>query len=139
MHEVFNLGESETTELRRLVELLEENLQVKAIVDRQPMQPGAESAFETELWQCLPGTHEGFLGQVIRTHALATDQALDDAMDAAGMPAVNCFEGAHVAADGGPDQAIVGLGGRQGGRVGHQVGHGGVQHIPLDVPPTGKV
>ena len=40
MHEVFNLGESETTELRRLVELIEENLGMKAIIDRQPMQPG---------------------------------------------------------------------------------------------------
>ncbi len=40
MHEVFNLGESETTELRRLVELIEENLGIKAIIDRQPMQPG---------------------------------------------------------------------------------------------------
>ena len=40
MHEAFNLGESETTELRRLVELLEENLGMKAIIDRQPMQPG---------------------------------------------------------------------------------------------------
>ena len=39
-HEVFNLGESETTELARLVELLEENLGIKAIIDRQPMQPG---------------------------------------------------------------------------------------------------
>jgi UDP-glucuronate 4-epimerase len=40
MHEVFNLGESETTELRRLVELLEESLGMKAIIDLQPMQPG---------------------------------------------------------------------------------------------------
>lgn len=40
MHEVFNLGESETTELRRLVELLEDNLGMKAEIDRQPMQPG---------------------------------------------------------------------------------------------------
>jgi len=40
MYEVFNLGESETTELSRLVELLEENLGTKAIIDRQPMQPG---------------------------------------------------------------------------------------------------
>jgi UDP-glucuronate 4-epimerase len=40
MHEVFNLGESETTELRRLVELLEESLGKKAVIDRQPMQPG---------------------------------------------------------------------------------------------------
>jgi UDP-glucuronate 4-epimerase len=40
MHEVFNLGESETTELRRLVELIEESLGMKAIIDRQPMQPG---------------------------------------------------------------------------------------------------
>ena len=40
MHEVFNLGESETTELKRLVELIEENLGVKAMIDRQPMQPG---------------------------------------------------------------------------------------------------
>ncbi len=40
MHEVFNLGESETTDLARLIELLEGNLGVKAIIDRQPMQPG---------------------------------------------------------------------------------------------------
>ncbi len=40
MHEVFNLGESETTELRRLIELLEESLGKKAVIDRQPMQPG---------------------------------------------------------------------------------------------------
>jgi UDP-glucuronate 4-epimerase len=40
LHEVFNLGESETTELSRLIELLEESLGVKAVIDRQPMQPG---------------------------------------------------------------------------------------------------
>jgi len=40
MHEVFNLGESETTELSRLIELLEHALATKAIIDRQPMQPG---------------------------------------------------------------------------------------------------
>lgn len=40
IHEVFNLGESETTELSRLIELIEESLGKKAIIDRQPMQPG---------------------------------------------------------------------------------------------------
>jgi UDP-glucuronate 4-epimerase len=40
MHEVFNLGESETIELRRLIELIEQSLGVKAVIDRQPMQPG---------------------------------------------------------------------------------------------------
>lgn len=40
MHEVFNLGESETTELRRLIELLEDALGTKAVIDHQPMQPG---------------------------------------------------------------------------------------------------
>lgn len=40
MHEVFNLGESETTELSRLIELLEAGLGKKAVVDRQPSQPG---------------------------------------------------------------------------------------------------
>jgi UDP-glucuronate 4-epimerase len=40
MHEILNLGESETTELSRLIELLEENLGAKAVIDRQPMQPG---------------------------------------------------------------------------------------------------
>lgn len=40
MHEVFNLGESETTELSRLIELLETSLGKKAVVDRQPSQPG---------------------------------------------------------------------------------------------------
>ncbi len=40
MHEVFNLGESETTELSRLIELLEETLGKKAVINRQPLQPG---------------------------------------------------------------------------------------------------
>lgn len=40
MHEVFNLGESETTELSRLIELIENALGKKATIDRQPMQPG---------------------------------------------------------------------------------------------------
>lgn len=40
MHEVFNLGESETTELKRLIELIEDSLGKKAVIDRQPMQPG---------------------------------------------------------------------------------------------------
>ena len=40
IHDVFNLGESETTELSALIELIEASLGVEAIVDRQPMQPG---------------------------------------------------------------------------------------------------
>ena len=40
MHEIFNLGESETTELQRLIELIQDSVGVKAIIDRQPMQPG---------------------------------------------------------------------------------------------------
>jgi UDP-glucuronate 4-epimerase len=40
MHEVINLGESETTELSRLIELLEDAIGRKAVIDRQPMQPG---------------------------------------------------------------------------------------------------
>lgn len=40
VHDVFNLGESETIELSRLISLLEENLGKKAVIDRQPMQPG---------------------------------------------------------------------------------------------------
>ena len=40
IHEVFNLGESETTELAGLIELIEKNLGLEAIIDRQPMQPG---------------------------------------------------------------------------------------------------
>ena len=39
-YEIFNLGESETIELARLIELLEENLGKKAIIERKPMQPG---------------------------------------------------------------------------------------------------
>jgi UDP-glucuronate 4-epimerase len=38
--EVFNLGESQTVELRELIALLEKNLGKKAIIDRQPLQPG---------------------------------------------------------------------------------------------------
>lgn len=40
IYEVFNLGESETTELTRLIELIEDALGQKAVIDRQPMQPG---------------------------------------------------------------------------------------------------
>lgn len=40
MHEVFNLGESQTIELRELISLLEASLGKKAIIDQQPMQPG---------------------------------------------------------------------------------------------------
>ena len=39
-YEVFNLGESQTIELRELIEVLEENLGKKAIIERKPMQPG---------------------------------------------------------------------------------------------------
>ena len=38
--EIFNLGESETVTLSRLIELLEGALGRKAIIDRQPEQPG---------------------------------------------------------------------------------------------------
>jgi UDP-glucuronate 4-epimerase len=38
--EIINLGESQTVELRRLVELLEKALRKPAIIDRQPLQPG---------------------------------------------------------------------------------------------------
>lgn len=38
--EVFNLGESRTTDLSRLVSLLEENLGRKAILKKMPVQPG---------------------------------------------------------------------------------------------------
>jgi UDP-glucuronate 4-epimerase len=40
MYEVFNLGESQTTELNELISLLERSLDMNAIIDRQPMQPG---------------------------------------------------------------------------------------------------
>lgn len=39
-YEIFNLGESQTVELDRLISLLEENLGIKAIIDLKPMQPG---------------------------------------------------------------------------------------------------
>jgi UDP-glucuronate 4-epimerase len=38
--EVFNLGESQTVKLSYLIELLEAALGTKAVLDRQPMQPG---------------------------------------------------------------------------------------------------
>jgi UDP-glucuronate 4-epimerase len=38
--EIFNLGESETVKLSRLIELLEAALGKKALIDRQPVQPG---------------------------------------------------------------------------------------------------
>ena len=39
-YEIFNLGESQTIELGELIKLLEKNLDMHAIIDRQPMQPG---------------------------------------------------------------------------------------------------
>ncbi|MBM3876433.1 MAG: SDR family NAD(P)-dependent oxidoreductase [Verrucomicrobia bacterium] len=38
--EIFNLGESQTVTLSRLIELLEFSLGRKAVLDRQPLQPG---------------------------------------------------------------------------------------------------
>jgi UDP-glucuronate 4-epimerase len=38
--EIFNLGESQTTELRTLIALIEQSLGKSAVIDRQPMQPG---------------------------------------------------------------------------------------------------
>jgi UDP-glucuronate 4-epimerase len=38
--EIINLGESETVELRRLVEVIERAIGTRAILDRQPEQPG---------------------------------------------------------------------------------------------------
>ena len=39
-YEIFNLGESQTVSLARLIELIEKALGRKAIIDRQPLQPG---------------------------------------------------------------------------------------------------
>lgn len=39
-HEIFNLGESHTVELRELIALLEKSLEKEAVIDRQPLQPG---------------------------------------------------------------------------------------------------
>lgn len=40
IYEIINLGESQTVELNRLIELLEENLGRKALIERNPLQPG---------------------------------------------------------------------------------------------------
>jgi UDP-glucuronate 4-epimerase len=39
-YEIFNLGESQTVELRELIKLLEENFRRRATIERKPMQPG---------------------------------------------------------------------------------------------------
>ena len=39
-YEIFNLGESQTVELNRLIGLLESALGKKAVIERRPMQPG---------------------------------------------------------------------------------------------------
>lgn len=39
-YEIFNLGESQTVELKYLIGLIEENLGKKAIIERKPLQPG---------------------------------------------------------------------------------------------------
>ncbi|HYE31342.1 MAG TPA: SDR family NAD(P)-dependent oxidoreductase [Methylomirabilota bacterium] len=39
-YQIFNLGESQTVTLQRLIELLEASLGKKAVIDRQPNQPG---------------------------------------------------------------------------------------------------
>ncbi len=38
--EIFNLGESQTVELKELIKLLEKNLGRRAIIERRPVQPG---------------------------------------------------------------------------------------------------
>lgn len=40
IHETFNLGESQTVTLSELIELIERSLDMNAIIDRQPWQPG---------------------------------------------------------------------------------------------------
>lgn len=40
IHEIFNLGESQTVTLSELISLIENSLDMHAIVDRQPWQPG---------------------------------------------------------------------------------------------------
>jgi len=40
LYEVINLGESRTVELRELIGLLEKELDMRAVIDRQPPQPG---------------------------------------------------------------------------------------------------
>jgi UDP-glucuronate 4-epimerase len=39
-YQIFNLGESETISLNRMIQLLERELGKKAVLDRQPLQPG---------------------------------------------------------------------------------------------------
>jgi UDP-glucuronate 4-epimerase len=39
-YEIFNLGESQTVTLARLIQLLEQSLGTKAVIDRKPLQPG---------------------------------------------------------------------------------------------------
>ncbi|HEV2455246.1 MAG TPA: SDR family NAD(P)-dependent oxidoreductase [Verrucomicrobiae bacterium] len=39
-YQIFNLGESETVQLSRMIELLERALGKKAVINRQPIQPG---------------------------------------------------------------------------------------------------
>lgn len=39
-YEIFNLGESQTTELSTLIQLIEQALGKAAVIDRQPLQPG---------------------------------------------------------------------------------------------------
>src|SRR5215469_3172679 len=39
-YQIFNLGESETISLNQMIELLEQALGKKAVLDRQPLQPG---------------------------------------------------------------------------------------------------
>ena len=40
MYEIFNLGESQTVTLAELIELIENSLDIHAVIDRQPWQPG---------------------------------------------------------------------------------------------------
>ena len=39
-YDIFNLGESQTVKLSELISLIENALGKKAVIDRQPMQPG---------------------------------------------------------------------------------------------------
>ena len=85
--EIFNLGESQTVSLSRMIELLEAALGKKAIMDRQPLQPGdvpitfadiSKSREKIGAWHLKQGGEAAGLDEYRKALAIRAKLAADD-------------------------------------------------------------
>jgi len=100
------------------------------------VQPGAECTFEPVCGQCLPRAHECFLGEVLGSRTVVTDQPRDHAVHAPDMAAVQRLERADIAPRRRSHQCVVTVFRREvRGGPGGRSGHGGGEHSQSDALP----